>query len=115
MAGYDRQVIEILYHAGKEGMQVKEVARRLYNLNSTLFEPIDYPHLKSSVQSYLISQSKREGGVIMQCGWGRYCISPNYMPQLSLEFSTEEFVDPESNCPDSSEEDPRQLSIFDLL
>jgi len=114
MQGYERQIIEILYRAGKDGMRVKEVARRLYNLNTTLFEPIDYPHLKAMVQSYLAYQSKRQGGVIVQASRGFYAISQNYMPQLTLEFSDEEAVESDENnnsCP----EDSRQLSIFDIM
>lgn len=82
---YHRDIIEILLDCGRDGLRVKNIARRIYNRHNDLFSAsLDYSDLRVSVGRYLWEQARHHESPFCQTRWGTYAIKPDFAIQLDL-------------------------------
>ena len=108
---YDQQILSILTDVGDKGISVQLLSKHLYNLNNTLFSPLDIEDVRNYVQQYLLKNSKSPQSLIENAGRrGFYRLNTQNNAdarQLMLEFknhvSQEDVAETEnSNLPDLS-------------
>lgn len=82
---YHRDIIEILLECGREGLRIKNIARRIYNRHADFFvTDIDYSEIRNSVGRYLWEQSQRHESPFTHARYGTYAIKPDFAIQLDL-------------------------------
>lgn len=82
---YHRDIIEILIECGREGLRIKNIARRIYNKHVDFFvKDIDYSEIRDNVGRYLWEQSKRTESPFVRTRYGTYAIKPDFAIQLDL-------------------------------
>ena len=107
---YDQQILSILTDVGDKGISVQLLSKHLYNLNTSLFSPLDIDDIRNYVQQYLLKNSKSPQSLIENAGRrGIYRLNTRNNAdarQLMLEFKSHtmiEEVEPEkANHPDLS-------------
>lgn len=110
---YHRDIIEMLLECGRDGMRVKNIARRIYNRHIDFFvKDINYSEIRDSVGRYLWEQSLRHESPFTRTRYGTYAIKPDFAIQLDL------FLDyvshGETRREQTQQADPRhiQLELF---
>jgi len=82
---YHRDIIEILLECGREGLRVKNIARRIYNRHvDFFFADIDYSEIRNNVGRYLWEQSRRNESPFHRTRYGTYAIKADFAIQLDL-------------------------------
>ena len=82
---YHRDIIEILIECGREGLRIKNIARRIYNKHADFFvHDLDYSEIRDSVGRYLWEQSQRHESPFTRTRYGTYAIKPDFAIQLDL-------------------------------
>ena len=82
---YHRDIIEILIECGREGLRIKNIARRIYNRHVDLFvSDIEYGETRDSVGRYLWEQSRKSESPFLRTRYGTYAIKPDFAIQLDL-------------------------------
>jgi hypothetical protein len=107
---YDQQILDILTDVGDQGISVQMLSKHLYNLNTSLFAPLDIEDIRNYVQQYLLKNSKSPQSLIENTGRrGFYrlnTLNNADARQLMLEFKSHvipEEIEPEENArPDLS-------------
>lgn len=96
MRQLERDIIDILLHAGEKELSVKIIARHVYNKYNTLFVPIDREKMYRDVLKALVKNTEPVGS-FFQKGEQRGCyrLSDNLWMnrQLAFEFTEYEEVD----------------------
>ena len=115
---YHRDIVEILIECGREGLRIKNIARRIYNRHVDLFvQDIDYAEIRDSVGRYLWLQSKRSESPFHRTRYGTYAIKADFAIQLDLflDFAPRSETHKEAPLPaPGAEQGPRyvQLELF---
>lgn len=65
---YDQQILSILTDVGDKGISVQLLSKHLYNLNTSLFAPLDIEEVRNYVQQYLLKNSKSPQSLIENTG-----------------------------------------------
>ena len=65
---YDQQILSILTDVGDKGISVQFLSKHLYNLNTSLFVPLDIEDIRNYVQQYLLRNSKSSQSLIENTG-----------------------------------------------
>lgn len=82
---YHRDIIEILLECGREGLRIKNIARRIYNRHIDFFvSDVDYSDIRNNVGRYLWEQSRRNESPFLRTRYGTYAIKPDFAIQLDL-------------------------------
>ena len=82
---YHRDIIEILLECGRDGLRIKNIARRIYNRHVDFFvTDIDYNEIRDNVGRYLWMQSKRLESPFHRTCYGTYAIKADFAIQLDL-------------------------------
>ena len=82
---YHRDIIEILLECGRDGLRIKNIARRIYNKHVDFFiKDIEYCELRDSIGHYLWEQSQRHESPFTHTRYGTYAIKPDFAIQLDL-------------------------------
>ena len=82
---YHRDIIEILLECGREGLRIKNIARRIYNRHADFFiTDIDYDEIRDSIGRYLWEQSRRIESPFLHTRYGTYAIKADFAIQLDL-------------------------------
>ena len=82
---YHRDIIEILLECGREGLRIKNIARRIYNKHADFFAiAIDYSEIRDGIGRYLWEQSQRSESPFIRTRYGTYAIKPDFAIQLDL-------------------------------
>lgn len=82
---YHRDIIEILLDCGREGLRIKNIARRIYNKHADFFATdIDYGEIRNSIGYYLWEQSKRNESPFFRTRYGTYAMKADFAIQLDL-------------------------------
>ena len=102
----------MLTEAGERGIGVQNIARHVYNMNSTFFSQPDFSEIHAYVQQYLLRNSKSAQSLIERTerrGYYRLNTSGSTdARQMLLQFREEQEDNPEEQPkPDLS------LSLFD--
>ena len=94
---YDQQILSILTDVGNKGISVQLLSKHLYNLNNTLFAPLDIEEIRNYVQQYLLKNSKSSQSLIENAGRrGIYRLNTQNNAnarQLMLEFRNQALQD----------------------
>lgn len=84
---YHRDIIEILLECGREGLRIKNIARRIYNKHADFFvRDLDYSEIRDAIGHYLWEQSKRNESPFVHTRYGTYAIKADFAIQLDLFF-----------------------------
>ena len=110
---YDQQILQILTVVGDRGINVQNISRHVYNMNTTFFSQPDYEDIHNYVQQFLLRNSKSAHSLVERTDRrGYYRLNTQGSTdarQLMLQFRAEEKeMDPEP-LPDLS------LDLFDTL
>ena len=82
---YHRDIIEILLECGREGLRIKNIARRIYNRHVDFFvADVNYSEIRGSIGRYLWEQSKRNESPFHRTRYGTYAIKADFAIQLDL-------------------------------
>ena len=82
---YHRDIIEILLECGREGLRIKNIARRIYNRHIDFFvSDVDYSEIRNNVGRYLWEQSRRHESPFHRTRYGTYAMKPDFAIQLDL-------------------------------
>ena len=82
---YHRDIIEILLEHGRDGLRVKNIARRIYNKHADFFvSDIEYAEIRDTVGRYLWEQAGRQESPFVRTRYGTYAIKPDFAIQLDL-------------------------------
>ena len=82
---YHRDIIEILLECGREGLRIKNIARRIYNRHVDFFvKNVDYGEIRDGVGRYLWEQDKRRESPFHRTRYGTYAIKADFAIQLDL-------------------------------
>lgn len=65
---YDQQILSILTDVGNKGISVQLLSKHLYNLNTSLFVPLEIEDIRNYVQQYLLKNSKSPQSLIENTG-----------------------------------------------
>ena len=108
---YHNDIIEMLLHSGREGMNVRQLSRRLFNLHNGIFvSDIVYDRLYNQVRSYLWYQSRQRHSPFVHLHRGQYALRQDIAVQLDI------FIDSpkdEERIPKSTKKDDSlQLLLF---
>ena len=110
--GFYRDLISHLIQAGSEGVRVCQLARHIYNQNTTLFDrPVQYGPLRRMLNSYLWHSSRHRRSIFVQRGRGIYALKAHVAIQLDFDFADE--ADTHETPQVSASSAPRQLYLFD--
>ncbi len=109
---YDKQILQILTEVGEKGISVQQMAKHLYNQNSSLFYMPDLEEIRNYVQQYLLKNSKSPLSLIESTGQrGCYRLNTQHNAdarQLMIEFC-------ESRQTEENEEKPCVDLSLDLF
>lgn len=64
--------MRVLIEAGTDGLQVRKIARHVYNANNTFFSDVSFESVYVSVSQYLNRESKRRNPQIVRISRGVY-------------------------------------------
>lgn len=113
---YDKQILQILADAGKNGVGVQQLAKHVYNLNCTLFSTPDLQEVYNHVRQYLSRNSKSPQSLIESAGRrGYYRLNTQNNAdarQLMLQFSALSAADEATKENEKTQQD-LSLSLFD--
>ena len=101
----------MLLRSGREGMNVRRLARRLYNLHNGIFSSdVVYDVLYSQVRHYLYYQSQQRHSPFLHLHRGQYALRQDIAVQMDLfidmPHEEERIVKP------IKRDDSRQLLLF---
>ncbi|MBQ8051146.1 MAG: hypothetical protein IJ197_06170 [Bacteroidaceae bacterium] len=108
---YHTDLMDMLLLSGREGMNVRRLARQLYNLHSGIFaSDVVYPQLYDQVRHYLYYQSRQRHSPFLHLRRGQYALRPDVAVQMDLFIDAPR--DPERPAPAPRHDDSRQLLLF---
>lgn len=111
--GFYRDMISHLIQAGGDGVRVCQLARHIYNLNTTLFDrPVQYESLRCMLNSYLWHSTRHRRSIFVQRGRGVYALKPHVAVQLDFDFADD--VPVARSAGEKASNVPQQLYLFDM-
>lgn len=111
--GYYRDLINHLIQVGGGGARVCQLARVIYNQNTTLFErPVQYEGLRRALNSYLWRASRNRRSIFVQLSRGVYALKPHVAVQLDFDFADDEALAASPSA--KSSQKAQQLYLFDF-
>lgn len=82
---YHNDLMDMLLRSGREGMNVRRLARQLYNLHSGIFaSDVVYDVLYSQVRHYLYYQSRQRHSPFLHLHRGQYALRQDIAVQMDL-------------------------------
>ncbi len=96
---YHRDIMEILLHEGAEGLNLQQIARRVYNRHAGLFATdVVYADIYRSIRFYLWAQARRTTSPFIHTGRrGQYAIKPHIGIQMDICFDAP--TEPDEDAP----------------
>ena len=111
---YEKEILEVLYEAGADGLSVHKIAIHVHNAHNTLFSPIAFDEVRQHVQAWLLRNSRFSDSPVKRCGKrGVYQLNllSRKTRQMLLEFSDSANNATRADTDGSKEPQP---SLFDL-
>ena len=113
---YDKQILQILSDVGEKGIGVQQLAKHVYNMNSTFFFQPNLQEIHAYVQQYLLRNSKSAQSLIVRTerrGYYRLNTQNNADARdLMLQFRDQQRVETDEQIEDKPKID-LSLSLFD--
>ena len=82
---YHNDIMDMLVRSGQEGMNVRRLARCLYNLHNGIFaSDVVYDRLYNQVRFYLYYQSRQRHSPFVHIRRGQYALRPDIAVQLDI-------------------------------
>jgi len=111
--GYDQQILKVLTEVGEQGVSVQNIAKHVYNMNTTFFHQPVYADVKVYVQQFLLRNSKSDQSLVESTGRrGYYRLNTKGSldaRQLMLQF----FEDKEKEIEKEKPQQDLSLDLFD--
>ncbi len=115
--GYDQQILEVLTKAGEQGVSVQNIAKHVYNMNTTFFHQPVYADVKVYVQQFLLRNSKSEHSLVESTGRrGYYRLNTKGSQdarQLMLQFSENKVEEEDEKDEKEKPQEDLSLDLFD--
>lgn len=111
---YEKEILEVLYEAGPDGLSVHKIAIHVHNAHSTLFSPIAFDDVRLHVQAWLLRNSRFSDSPVKRCGKrGIYQLNllSKKTRQMLLEFTDADSISSKAATAHDSHVQP---SLFDL-
>ncbi|MBQ7571758.1 MAG: hypothetical protein IJT19_05895 [Bacteroidaceae bacterium] len=109
---YHNDIMDMLIRSGHDGMNVRRLARQLYNLHSGIFaSDVVYERLYNQVRSYLWYQSRLRHSPFVRLRWGQYALKPDIAVQMDLFIDIPH--DEDRPAKTIRRDESRQLLLFD--
>ena len=90
---YHHDIIRLLIKEDRQGLRVRNIARRIYNMHADLFDSsLRYDALYAQIAAYLWTQSRRPSSPFVRTAYGRYSIKSHIAVQLDLFWDAPEYV-----------------------
>ena len=110
---YHNDIMDMLIRSGHDGLNVRNLARKLYNLHSGIFaSDVVYEQLYNQVRFYLYYQSRQRHSPILHLRRGQYAIKQDIAVQLDI------FIDmpiEERTIKPTKKDESKQLLLFQEL
>ena len=82
---YHNDIMDMLLRSGREGMNVRRLAKQLYNLHSGIFaSDVVYEKLYNQVRFYLYYQSRQRHSPFIHLRRGQYALKQDIAVQLDI-------------------------------
>ncbi len=108
---YHTDIMDMLLHSGREGMNVRHLSRQLYNLHSGIFShDVIYEPLYEQVRHYLYYQSRQRHSPFLHLRRGQYALRQDVAVQMDLFIDMPK--DEERPSKPSKRDESRQLMLF---
>ena len=109
---YHNDIMDMLLKSGKEGMSLRMLTRRLYNIHSGIFaHDVVFPNLYNQVRRYLWYQSQQRYSPFIRLRWGQYALKQDVAVQLDI-FIDMPKEDDNKTSKSIRKDDSRQLLLF---
>lgn len=111
---YEKEILEVLYEAGTDGLSVHKIAIHVHNAHNTLFAPVAFDEVRLHVQAWLLRNSRFSDSPVKRCGKrGMYQLNllSKKTRQMLLEFHDSDYIDSKA---DPTHCQHAQPSLFDL-
>ena len=82
---YHNDIMDMLLKSGSDGMSLRLLTRRLYNLHNGIFaHDMVFPNLYNQVRRYLWYQSQQRHSPFIRLRWGQYALKQDVAVQLDI-------------------------------
>ncbi len=86
---YAKEILEILYEAGYDGLKINKISRHVFNNHNNFFETISMDKVHTSVSNFLRKEVSRKDSIVEKASKsGYYRIKSTILPskfQLYIE------------------------------
>lgn len=108
---YHNDIMDMLLRCGHEGMNVRYLARQLYNLHSGIFSvDLVYGQLYNQVRYYLYYQSRQRHSPFLHLRRGQYALRQDVAVQLDIFIDSPKDDEVEKRI--VKKDNSRQLLLF---
>lgn len=108
---YHNDIMDMLMRSGRNGMNVRRLARQLYNLHSGIFaSDVVYGQLYNQVRFYLYYQSRQRHSPFLHLHRGQYALRQDIAVQLDIFIDVPR--DEERPVKSIKKDESRQLLLF---
>lgn len=86
---YEKEILEVLYEAGNNGLSVHKIAIHVHNAHNSLFSPMAFEDVRQDVQAWLLRNSRHKESPVRHCqkrGMYRINLMSPIIRQQILEF-----------------------------
>lgn len=110
---YHNDIMDMLLRSGREGMNVRRLARQLYNLHSGIFSAdVVYERMYNQVRFYLYYQSRQSHSPFVHLRRGQYALRQDIAVQLNIFIDMPR--DEERASKPVKRDESRQLMLFGM-
>lgn len=112
---YRKQILEVLFEAGHEGLSVHKIAIHVHNTSNTLFKPTSFDEVRRDVQLWLLRNSQSKTSPVTHCerrGYYRINMKSLETRQTLLNFDKQDISSNDIQPTDDNAN--QQPSLFDI-
>jgi hypothetical protein len=108
---YHNDIMDMLIRSGHEGMNVRRLARQIYNLHTGIFaSDVVYEQLYNQIRYYLYYQSRQRHSPFLHLRRGQYALRQDIAVQLDIFIDMPREEERPAKAPKRDES--RQLLLF---
>ena len=109
---YHNDIMDLLLQSGREGMNVRQLSRSIYNLHCSIFSSdVVYSKLYNQIRFYLYYQSQQRHSPFLHLRRGQYALKQDVAVQLDI-FIDAPRDDEERPIKTVKRDESRQLLLF---
>lgn len=112
---YGKEILDVLYEAGADGLSVHKISIHVHNSRNSLFDNVPFENVNRDVKAWLLRNSRFSDSLVCHCGkrgYYRLNLSSSKTRHLLLDFR-DDF--PDDDSAEKSSDNACQLSLFEDL